>query len=63
MHQRYGNLFKVEIDGKTVAIDVPRGEHGYYFFVPSMPAKAVHGIGTDVDIVQTAEEYFGLKGE
>lgn len=61
MHQRDGNSFKVEIDGETVAIDVPRGGHGYYFFAPSMPAKAVHGIGTDVDIVQTAEEYFGLK--
>ena len=60
-HQRYGNSFKVEINGETVTIGVAKGEHGYYFFAPSMPAKAVHGIGTDVDIIQTAEEHFGLK--
>lgn len=61
MHQRYGDSFKVETGGETIAIDVPSGEHGYYFFAPSMPARAVYGISTDVDIVETAEEYFGLK--
>jgi hypothetical protein len=60
IHERYGNSFRVRIDGKIRTLRVPKEEHGYYFLIPSRPINVDYGIGTDEDIVRSAEQYFGI---
>lgn len=63
LHWRYGDSFTVTIDGETISVHIEKGKRGYYYFAPSKRPNVIYGIGADVDIVQTAEEYFQLKVE
>ena len=40
---------------------VPAGEHGYCFVTPAGTRHIIYGIGTYLDIVEVAEEQFGLR--
>jgi len=61
MHERYSPVFTLSLKGRQEIVRVPAGEHGYCFVTPAGTRHIIYGIGTYQDIVEVAEEQFGLR--
>ncbi len=59
-HELYTLSFQVR-QGKTVTTFRPaKGDVGYYLVVPGKKPRIEYGVMTDTDLLQIANEYFGI---
>ena len=60
-HELYTYSFRLRV-GQTVSTFRPaRIQIGYYFVAPGKKPRIQYGVMTDVDLMQMANEYFGLS--
>jgi hypothetical protein len=62
-HELYTRSFRVRV-GKAVTTFRPaKVDVGYYFVVPGKKPRIEYGVMTDADLLQVANEYFGVHAK
>lgn len=58
-HELYAHSFRIRMGMKLTTFRPGKIEVGYYLVAPGKEARVEHGVLTDVDILEVANEYFG----
>lgn len=61
VHELYALKFEVVTGNKKKVFKPGKIDVGYYFVKPGKSPKVEYGVMSNIDIVDTAGEYFGLK--
>jgi len=61
VHEIYAGKFEVVTGNKKKVFKPGKIDVGYYFVRPGKTPKVEYGVMSNIDIVDTAGEYFGLK--
>lgn len=61
VHTRPGNAVRIRVGDQVrrLAVEAHRPRFGYWLVAPGREPKVLHGVYTDVDLMQEAREYFG----
>jgi hypothetical protein len=59
-HELYTHSFQVRLGRTVTTFRTSKGEVGYYFVVPGKKPRIEYGVMTDADLLQIADEYFGI---
>jgi hypothetical protein len=59
-HELYTHSFQVRLGKMVTTFRANKGDVGYYFVAPGKKPRIVYGVMTDADLLQVANEYFGI---
>ena len=62
-HELYTHSFLVRIGKVSTTFRPAKVKVGYYFVVPGKKPRIEYGVMTDADLLQVANEYFGLRAK
>lgn len=59
-HVVYADAFRVRAGAKVKTFSIAKEGVGYYLVAPGKKPLVEHGVMTDTDLLQVADQYFGL---
>jgi hypothetical protein len=62
-HELYTHSFRLRVGNRLTTFRPVKGDVGYYLVVPGKKPRIEYGVITDVDLLQVANEYFGIPAK
>jgi len=62
-HELYAYSFRVCVGNRSTTFRSVKGNVGYYLVAPGKKPRIEYGVMTDVDLLQVANEYFGIPAK
>jgi hypothetical protein len=59
-HELYAHSFRLRVGNKLITFQPAKVTVGYYFIAPGKKPRIEYGVMTDSDLLQVANEYFGI---
>jgi hypothetical protein len=62
-HELYTHSFRLRVGNRLTTFRPVKGDVGYYLVAPGKKPRIEYGVITDVDLLQVANEYFGIPAK
>jgi hypothetical protein len=59
-HELYANSFQLRVGNQVTTFRPVKVNVGYYFVAPGKKPRIEYGVMTDADLLQVANQYFGI---
>jgi hypothetical protein len=61
-HELYAHSFRLRVGNELTTFRPVKADVGYYLVAPGKKPHVEYGVMTDADLLQVANEYFGITG-
>ncbi|HEY5028540.1 MAG TPA: hypothetical protein VIK39_09050 [Candidatus Angelobacter sp.] len=62
-HELYAHSFRLRVGNRLITFKPVKVDVGYYLITPGKLPRIEYGVMTDIDLLQVANEYFGIPSK